>query len=115
MPRLRNRRTGVVVNVDDDTASRLGADWVDPKAPAEAPKAPVEPVLTPDGASKGEPASPAPEAPHGNAGRAKWAEYADSLGVEYSEGDDKVAIQAAIDAHVPAAGGDGTEGEEAGE
>lgn len=27
MPRLRNDKTGVVVNVDDATAGRLGGDW----------------------------------------------------------------------------------------
>lgn len=27
MPRLRNRATGVVVNVSDETASRLGSDY----------------------------------------------------------------------------------------
>lgn len=27
MPRLRHRVTGVVVNVSDDTASRLGTDY----------------------------------------------------------------------------------------
>jgi hypothetical protein len=27
MPRLRNTQSGVVVNVDDDTAARLGSEW----------------------------------------------------------------------------------------
>lgn len=27
MPRLRNERTGVVVNVSDDTAAALGSAW----------------------------------------------------------------------------------------
>jgi len=31
MPRLRNTRTGVVVNVDDGTAARLSAEWVEDK------------------------------------------------------------------------------------
>lgn len=40
MPRLRNRNTGVVVNVDDDTAARLDSAWQpaeksEPKAPAK--------------------------------------------------------------------------------
>lgn len=37
MPRLRDTRTGVVVNVDDDTASALGAAYgpVTEKAPAK--------------------------------------------------------------------------------
>lgn len=37
MPRLRDTRTGVVVSVDDDTASRLGAAYesVSEKAPAK--------------------------------------------------------------------------------
>jgi len=37
MPRLRDTRTGVVVNVDDDTASRLGTAYepVVEKAPAK--------------------------------------------------------------------------------
>lgn len=42
MPRLRDTRTGVVVDVDDDTATRLGAAYepVEKKAPAKkaAPK-----------------------------------------------------------------------------
>lgn len=37
MPRLRDTRTGVVVDVDDDTASALGAAYepVSEKAPAK--------------------------------------------------------------------------------
>lgn len=35
MPRLQNSRTGVVVNVDDKTAERLGADWGSVKPPAK--------------------------------------------------------------------------------
>ena len=27
MPKLRNKKTGVVVNVDDVTAARLGSEW----------------------------------------------------------------------------------------
>lgn len=41
MPRLRNTETGVVVNVDDATASRLGREWapvVEEKAEKPAPR-----------------------------------------------------------------------------
>lgn len=37
MPRLRNKLTGVVVNVSDDTATKLGADWELEKAPKAKP------------------------------------------------------------------------------
>ena len=41
MPRLRNTRTGSVVNVDDATAARLGDKYEPVKAKAEAaPKRP---------------------------------------------------------------------------
>jgi len=35
--RLRNT-DGIVVNVSDDTADRLGPEWVDADAPVEEPK-----------------------------------------------------------------------------
>lgn len=38
MPRLTNSATGVVVNVDDATAARLGAEWA--AAEKSKPKAP---------------------------------------------------------------------------
>ncbi len=39
MPRLRNTQSGVVVNVSDDTAARLGSEWepADKPAPRKAP------------------------------------------------------------------------------
>jgi len=44
MPRFRNTRTGSVVNVDDATAARLGAEYqpLDKPAPAK-PAAPRKP------------------------------------------------------------------------
>ena len=44
MPRLVNSETGVTVNVDDDTAARLGSEWkpVEGKA-APAKKAAAKP------------------------------------------------------------------------
>lgn len=81
MPRLRHAQTGVVVSVDDDTASRLDANWGD------ADTVPV-------------PASSSGE-PRGNGSREEWAAYADSLGVTYGpeakRGDIKDAIAAAAD------------------
>lgn len=38
MPRLRNTTTGVVVNVDKDTADRLGSGWVPVEEKASEPK-----------------------------------------------------------------------------
>jgi len=35
MPRLVNAVTGVTVNVSDETAANLGADWAEPKAEAD--------------------------------------------------------------------------------
>lgn len=34
MPRVKNKTTGVVIDVPDEQAKRLGKDW----APVEAPK-----------------------------------------------------------------------------
>lgn len=100
MPRLRHAQTGVVVNVDDDTASRLDANWGD------ADKVPVPAAPTP--ASTPAPSTPAPAPvspsgePRGNGSREEWAAYADSLGVTYDpeakRGDIKDAIAAAADA-----------------
>lgn len=42
MARLRNTSSGVVVNVDDDTAARLGAGW----EPADAPDSTEKPKTT---------------------------------------------------------------------
>ena len=39
MPRLINSETGVVVNVDDDTAARLNAEWKQEARKAPAKKA----------------------------------------------------------------------------
>lgn len=64
MPRLRNRKTGVVVNVDDGTASKLGRDWV------AVEKAATRPAVEDDGT------------PRGNASRDEWAAYAESLGID---------------------------------
>jgi len=79
--RLRNTSTGVVVRVDDATATRLGADW----QPADAPAAPVA-------AETG----PAVARPRGNASRAAWAAYADAVGVEYGEDATRNEIKAAV-------------------
>ena len=42
MPRLRHATSGVVVNVDDATAARLGAGW----EPADAPDSTEKPKAT---------------------------------------------------------------------
>lgn len=49
MPRLRNTRTGSVVNVDDATAARLGAEYEpldkpEPAKPTRRRKAPAKPA-----------------------------------------------------------------------
>lgn len=94
MPRLRNVRSGVVVNVDDVTAASLdGAEWVDPDLAV----------------TRADSQAPAGGAPRGNGTREEWAAYADSLGVEYGpeakREDIKAAIAAADDE------GDGGEGD----
>lgn len=105
MPRLRHAQTGVVVNVDDDAASRLDANWGDadtvPVPPVPGPAstpAPSTPALSTPAPT---PASPSGE-PRGNGSREEWAAYADSLGVTYDpeakRGDIKDAIAAAADA-----------------
>jgi hypothetical protein len=38
MPRLRNKANGVIVNVDDATADRLGSGWEDANKAAAAQK-----------------------------------------------------------------------------
>jgi len=96
MPRLRNARTGVVVNVDDDTASRLDSDW----KPFE------HGTSTPDGNDD----SPAGEvkAPKGNASREAWFTHAtDVLGLDVPEN----ATQKQIRALVAAAAAESTEDE----
>jgi len=42
MPRLRNKRTGVVVNVSDATATKLGAEWEPATKPANNQKPATE-------------------------------------------------------------------------
>ena len=42
MPRLRDTRTGVVVNVDDDTATNLGAAYEPVEAKAATKRAAVK-------------------------------------------------------------------------
>lgn len=42
MPTLKNKKTGVVIDVDDELAAKLGSDWVKPsgrKGPAKKPDA----------------------------------------------------------------------------
>lgn len=50
MPRLRNARSGAVVSCSEETASRLGSEWVPvdrpaPEAPAPVKKAAVKPPV----------------------------------------------------------------------
>lgn len=85
MPRLRNAATGVVVNVDDDTASRLDKNW----KPFE------HGASTPDGA------------PKGNASREEWADYAASKGVEVPEGAKQKEIRELVAAAEAATGDEG--------
>lgn len=44
MPRLRNRSSGVVVNVSDDTAARLGPEWA-PEPRGTKPEPRTEPQV----------------------------------------------------------------------
>jgi hypothetical protein len=99
MGRLTSKVTGVVVNVDDETASALGPEWV---AESEASEAPVDETAEPQ--SDGDPVEP-----KGNGTREAWAAWADHLGVEYSEDDKREDIKAAIEAAATSDdSGDGT-------
>ncbi|MCG7284969.1 hypothetical protein MHY85_03150 [Cellulomonas sp. ACRRI] len=96
MPRLRNSRTGVVVNVDDDTASRLDKDW----KPFE------HGTSTPDGSDSH---SGEVKAPKGNASREAWFAHAtDVLGLDVPED----ATQKQIRALVAEAAAESTEDED---
>lgn len=75
MPRLINSVTGVVVNVDDETAKTLGREW---SAKGKAPKADKS---APDPAGDGSQTPPSdPEPPAGNAGLTEWQAYATAKG-----------------------------------
>ena len=75
MPRLINSVTGVIVNVDEETAKHLGRDW---SAKGKAPKGDKPAPETP---SNGAPVPLAgPEAPAGNASLAEWQAYALAMG-----------------------------------
>lgn len=90
MPRLVNRLNGVIVNVDEGTASSLSGDWVDaseakaPESPAPVPQPESAPTPEPETESDPEPEAdpepePEPEAavkPAGNASREDWEAYA---------------------------------------
>ena len=76
MGRLVNARTGVIVNVDDETAQGLGPEWRDADETTSA---------------DGELAMP-----RGNARAEVWAAYAEALGIEVPEGAKRDAIKAAI-------------------
>lgn len=57
MPTLKNKKTGVVIDVDDELAAKLGSDWVKPsgrKGPAKKPDAAEPDVAEPDVAEPGE-------------------------------------------------------------
>ena len=72
MPRLVNSQTGVIVNVDDETAKSLGREW---SAKGKAPKAADKPAPETSG-SGGQAPSGDPEVPAGNAALADWQAYA---------------------------------------
>ena len=101
MGRLTSTVTGVVVNVDDESASTLGPEWVAEGEVIEAPSAEA-----PEPGGDGDPAEP-----RGNATRDAWAEYADSLGVEYAEDDKREDIKAAITAAAEVAAATAATGE----
>lgn len=74
MTRLKNRDTGTIVHADGDLETKLLASGY---RPADEPDDEDGP-------------------PRGNAGRDAWAEYADSLGVEYAEDAGREDIKAAV-------------------
>jgi len=81
MARFVNDETKVVVSVADDKADRFASGWTAlGEGEYEAPS---------DGGDG---------VPKGNASRQEWANYADSLGVEYDENAKREDIKAAIDA-----------------
>lgn len=77
MPRLRNKVTGAVMSVSDETADRLGGEWVDAEASARS------------------------ESPDANLSRWKVAElkaYAEENGVDLGEATKKDDILALLSA-----------------
>ncbi|NKY08939.1 hypothetical protein [Cellulomonas hominis] len=101
MPRLRNKRTHVVVNVDDATAAGLdGSEW---RPVDEKPKKVKD-------AGDTEPAGE-PKAPKGNASAGAWTKHAVSLGIEVPEGASRDEVKALVAAHAEAqaAGDDDTD------
>jgi len=74
--RLKNRETGTVVHADGDLEAKLLGGGYRPADESD------------DEGGR----------PRGNAGREAWAEYADSLGVEYPEDAKREDIKAAVDA-----------------
>lgn len=85
MARFVNDETKVVVSVADEKADRFTSGW------------------TALGGDELEPSWSAARAdesgvPKGNASRQEWADYADSLGVEYDEDAKREDIKAAIEA-----------------
>jgi hypothetical protein len=76
MPRLVNAVTGVVVNVDEETAKGLDREWSSAGEPAPTSEG-KEPETPPANADE----TPSePEAPAGNASLAEWQAYATSKG-----------------------------------
>lgn len=101
MPRLRNAGTGVVVNVDDDTASRLGQGW----EPFERGT-----THTPDDA--GSPSGQT-KAPKGNASREAWLAHAtDVLGLDVPQDATQKQIRALVAAAAETPQGEAADSDE---
>lgn len=79
--KLKNSRTGVVVRVDERTATRLGVEWVPVKGAAIVESVPVEEPTVVETAEEDE-IGVDPARPSNGASRKEWAAYATSLGLE---------------------------------
>lgn len=81
--KLRNSRTGVVVRVDERTATRMGVEWVSDGQEVAAEVADSQQGSDEDDVSDGqEVAAEVASRPHNGASRKEWAAYAKTLGID---------------------------------
>lgn len=82
--KLKNSRTGVVVRVDERTATRLGAEWALVEGAAIVESVPVEESTVVETTEESEEVKTGvdPARPSNGASRKEWATYVASLGLE---------------------------------
>lgn len=79
--KLKNSRTGVVVRVDERTATRMGVEWAPVEGAAIVESVPVEESTVVETAEEDE-IGVDPARPSNGASRKEWATYVASLGLE---------------------------------